>query len=61
MITLDSYECTHCGEWSHHRQNTPTAPHGEPSHCPYCGNETLRWRTDANWQLAEVLDTPDTA
>ena len=53
-ITLDSYECRNCGEWSHHEQNIQTAAHGKPNYCPYCGHESLRWRTDNNWQLLEV-------
>ncbi len=58
---LDSYECDNCGEWSHHVQDIPTAPHGRPQFCPYCGYRALTWRTDNNWKLVgteyEVIKT----
>ena len=52
-ITLDSYECRNCAAWSHYEQCLDDEQ-GAPEYCPYCGHESLMWRTDTNYKLIEV-------
>lgn len=49
---LDSYECASCGAWSH----LPREPDDEtqPLFCPYCGQQTLDWRSDTMYEIKEV-------
>lgn len=55
-MTTDSYECLNCHTWSHYAQPLPheAMTDAEPNWCPYCGHESLRWRTSDNWELIEV-------
>ena len=52
---LDSYECTHagCGLWVHLPPVSTTCCGAEPAFCPYCGHQTLRWRSDTMYSLIE--------
>ena len=48
-MTVDSYECKSCGLWSNYGRDAE-----EPVYCPYCGNESLRWRTDNHYEFTEI-------